>query len=47
MCGRTSLAGGGALILATPLAAELQSAKKVYQIAMYLSLCSRFREFRP
>ena len=47
MFGRTFLAGGGALILATPFAAELQSAKKVYQIAMCLSLCSRFREFRP
>jgi hypothetical protein len=44
---RTFLSGRGALILATPLAAELQSAKKVYGIAMYLSLCSRFREFKP
>ena len=47
MYGRTFLAGGGAVILATLLAAELQSETKVYRIAMYLALCSRFREVRP
>jgi len=44
---RTFLTGRGAVILATLLITELQSAEKVYRIAMHLSLCSRFRELRP